>query len=112
MIARAYHEAQAARGPALVVVPMDDWLADADEPAAGAPAAVVRPRGVGAADVADLAEFVDGASSPALVVGAGTDGREGWDSVVALAERLSCPVVHHLPFAAVEQQLTIRVTWN
>ena len=36
-IARAYHEAQAASGPALVVVPMGDWLEAADPLAAGAP---------------------------------------------------------------------------
>ena len=36
-IARAYHEAVGARGPALVVVPMDDWLEPADPLAAGAP---------------------------------------------------------------------------
>src|SRR4051812_12913688 len=28
-IARAFHEAAPARGPALVIVPMDDWLAEA-----------------------------------------------------------------------------------
>src|SRR3954469_9432160 len=31
-IVRAYHEAQTARGPAIGVVPMDDWLAPAPEP--------------------------------------------------------------------------------
>src|ERR1700759_4569759 len=36
-IARAYHEAKAARGPALVVVPMGDWLEPADDLAARAP---------------------------------------------------------------------------
>ena len=30
--------------------------------------------------------------SPALVVGAGTDDRESWDALQALAERLDCPV--------------------
>ena len=34
-IARAYHEARAGKGPALVVVPMGDWLEEADELAAG-----------------------------------------------------------------------------
>ena len=29
-IARACHEAVSARGPALVIVPMDDWSAEAD----------------------------------------------------------------------------------
>src|ERR1700761_5265697 len=47
-IARAYHEAMAARGPALVVVPMGDWLEPADELAAGSPARVLRPHSVSA----------------------------------------------------------------
>ena len=31
-IVRAYHEAATGRGPAIVIVPMDDWLAPAPEP--------------------------------------------------------------------------------
>ena len=31
-VARAHHEAATASGPAVVVVPMDDWAAEADEP--------------------------------------------------------------------------------
>ena len=31
-IARAYHEAATARGPAIVIVPMDDWSAPGPEP--------------------------------------------------------------------------------
>ena len=45
-IARAHHEATTGRGPALVIVPMDDWAAEAgpaDERAA--PRRVVRARG-------------------------------------------------------------------
>jgi len=91
-IARAYHEARSARGPALVVVPMSDWSEPADELAAGAPAHVTYANSVAPADVAELAELVAGAQSPALVVGPGCDSREGWDAVVALAERLRCPV--------------------
>jgi benzoylformate decarboxylase len=91
-IARAYHEAQAAMGPALVVVPMGDWLQEADELAAGSPASVVRSRAVSPADVALLAELLAEASSPAFVVGAGADSRDGWDAVLTLAERLRCPV--------------------
>ncbi len=91
-IARAYFEAHAAKGPALVVVPMGDWLQEADPVAAGAPARVVRPSSVRAEEVADLARLLDDADSPAFVVGPGTDSREGWDAVVALAERLCCPV--------------------
>jgi thiamine pyrophosphate-dependent acetolactate synthase large subunit-like protein len=89
-IARAYHEAKAAKGPALLVVPMGDWLEPADELAAGAPAKVLRPHSVDAAQVAELAELLAGADSPALVIGAPDEG--DWDAVIALAERLRCPV--------------------
>ena len=89
-IARAYHEAQAAQGPALLVVPMGDWLEPADELAMGAPAKILRPHAVAGSQVQELAEMLAGAKSPALVVGA-PDERE-WDGVVALAERLRCPV--------------------
>src|SRR3954449_10242305 len=34
-LVRAYHEAATARGPAIVIVPMDDWLAPAGEPHEG-----------------------------------------------------------------------------
>jgi benzoylformate decarboxylase len=91
-IARAYHEAKAARGPALLVVPMGDWLEPADELAAGSPAKVLRPHAVEPAQVEELAALLSGANSPALVVGAVGEGQEGWDAVVALAERLRCPV--------------------
>ena len=89
-IARACHEAEAGRGPALVVVPMGDWLEPADELAAGAPAQIMRPHSVAGADVTELADLLDGADSPALVVGAPEE--EDWDGVLMLAERLRCPV--------------------
>ena len=89
-IARAYHEAMAAKGPALLVVPMGDWLEPADELAAGAPARLLRPHSVQAADVSELADLLAQADSPALVVGAPEE--HDWDGVVALAERLRCPV--------------------
>ena len=92
-IARAYHEAVTGRGPAIVVVPMDDWEAEArpaDERAA--PRRVVRSRGADASVVAELAALLDSAERPALVVGAGADDEETWEALAALAERLSCPV--------------------
>ena len=91
-IARAYNEAQAARGPALVVVPMGDWDEPADPHAAGWPDRVVRAASVAPGDVSELAEMIDRARSPVLVVGPGADGCEGWEGVKALAERLGCPV--------------------
>jgi benzoylformate decarboxylase len=91
-IARAYHEAIDGRGPAIVVVPMGDWLQAADEHAAGWPERTVRAANVTAGDVGELAEMIDRATAPALVVGRGGDGAECWESVVGLAERLHCPV--------------------
>ena len=89
-IARAYHEAEAARGPALVVVPMGDWLEPADELAAAAPARILRPHSVNRAEVEELGDLLAGAEAPALVVGA--PDAEDWDAVLALAERLNCAV--------------------
>ena len=91
-IARAYHEAAGARAPTLVVAPMGDWSQSADELAAGFPAEVVRSRGVTEADVGALVDLIDAADAPAVVVGAGADTTAGWEAVVRLAERLSCPV--------------------
>lgn len=87
--ARAVHEATTSRGPALLVVPMDDWDApfDGAEPMA-APRRLLRPSGVADADLTPLVELLAGARSPALVAGAGS----AWDALVALAERLGCPV--------------------
>src|SRR3954451_22611604 len=72
-IARAWHEARTRRGPALVVVPMDDWLqaaADAGE-AAGAPARLLHAPLVDPVALAEIAGLLDEARSPALVAGAG-----------------------------------------
>ncbi|HEX4010752.1 MAG TPA: thiamine pyrophosphate-binding protein [Solirubrobacteraceae bacterium] len=90
-IARAYNEAITGRGPALVVVPMGDWLEPADEFAAGWPERTVRTATVAPSEVSELAEMIDRARSPALVVGR-DGGEEGWESVIGLAERLRCPV--------------------
>jgi len=92
-LARARHEADAAAGAALVIVPMDDWLAPA--PARHEVAAPVRTLRGGAPDseaVDRLAALLEEAREPALVVGAGADSPEAWAALVALAERLACPV--------------------
>ena len=96
-IARAYHEAKAAGGPALVVVPMSDWEEPVDELAASSPAVVVRPTGVSVEQLDPLVQLLEAARRPAIVVGAGTDTPEGWRAAAALAERLRCPVWHE-PF--------------
>jgi benzoylformate decarboxylase len=93
-IARAYHEALTARGPALVIVPMDDWEAPAPQPhEVIGPVRLLRARRVAGDDDLDaLAALLDDAQAPALVVGAGADEPRTWSALVALAERLSCPV--------------------
>lgn len=92
-IARAVHESATARGPALVIVPMDDWAAPAGAPGErAAPRTVVRARGADAAALAPLGDLIAGAARPALVAGAGTDDPDGWTALAALAERLGCPV--------------------
>ena len=92
-VARAYHEAGTARGPALVIVPMDDWLAPAGEQhESGAPARLVRSHGADPAAVDELAALIADAESPALVVGAGADGADSWAAITKLAERVNCPV--------------------
>jgi benzoylformate decarboxylase len=91
-IARAYHEAQGRHGPALVVVPMGDWVHEADPLAAGAPKTVTRPTAVNERDLAEASRLIEDSRSPAIVVGAGAASVDGWKAVTALAEKLGCPV--------------------
>ena len=91
-IARAWHEARTARGPALVIAPMGDWAEPADADAVGAPERLVLPASADPATAAELANLIEDARSPAIVVGAGSDSPEGWAGAIALAERLGCPV--------------------
>ncbi|TYB59891.1 thiamine pyrophosphate-binding protein [Nonomuraea sp. PA05] len=89
-VLRAFHEATTSRGPALVVVPMDDWQAPFDDETVAAPARLLRPVAVADADLAPLVELLSKARRPALVAGSGVG--PGWFALVALAERLGCPV--------------------
>ncbi len=93
-IERATHAAVTARGPALVIVPMNDWEGPADdarEPAA-AVGRVLRAQAADPHAVSALAAFLDSAETPALVVGAGADDPDAWAALVDLAERLAAPV--------------------
>jgi benzoylformate decarboxylase len=92
-LVRAYHAAQSARGPAIVIVPMDDWHAPAPEThELIGPDRVLRAAAASAEAIDELAALLEEAEAPALVVGAGADTPEGWAALVALAEHLSCPV--------------------
>lgn len=92
-IGRAYQEAVTRRGPAIVIVPLDDWEQpmDASAPMA-APVQVRRSGGIDESTVDEVAALLDGARSPALVVGAGADTTGTRAALVALAERLDMPV--------------------
>jgi benzoylformate decarboxylase len=57
------------------------------------PARLIRARrAAGDRDLDELAQLLDDAAAPALVVGAGADDAPTWSALVALAERLACPV--------------------
>ena len=90
-IARAAHEATTHRGPALVIVPMDDWAAPAGKAEPAAADRVLRAGSVGP-EIAELAALLEGAAAPAIVVGAGADDAATWAALVELAERLVAPV--------------------
>lgn len=99
-VARAWLEARHGSGPALVIVPMDDWKAPIDKEATlAAPGALLRPSAVTTDAARELAALIGRARSPALVVGAGADDQSTWDALVDLAERLNCPVWQE-PFGA------------
>ncbi|MFF2847795.1 thiamine pyrophosphate-dependent enzyme [Streptomyces sp. NPDC058001] len=98
-IGRAVHAAREGRGPALVLVPMDDWAEPAEDLPVPAPVEVRRPTVADPRAVAEVADLLARAASPALVVGAGADHRDTWAALTALAERLDCPVWQE-PFGA------------
>jgi benzoylformate decarboxylase len=93
-VARAAHEATTRRGPAIVIVPQDDWIAPYEragtEPAAARH--VVRSVAVEHSAVENLVGLFAESSSPGIVAGAGTAETRGWNALVALAEHLRCPV--------------------
>ncbi len=92
-LVRAHHAAVSGRGPALVIVPMDDWHAAAPEAhEVPGPDRLLRAGAAAPEAIDELAALLEDAQSPALVVGAGADTPEGWAALVALAEHLSCPV--------------------
>jgi benzoylformate decarboxylase len=92
-IERAYHEAATGRGPALVIVPMDDWGEPVDEEREDAAAGrVVRAAAADPSAVDELVSFLADARAPALVVGAGADDPDTWEALEELAERLVSPV--------------------
>jgi benzoylformate decarboxylase len=93
-ISRAWHEATTGRGPALVIAPMDDWTAPAANATEQLAAAgrVVRATRADPSAADELVALLDGATSPAIVVGAGADDPAAWTTLVALAEKIGAAV--------------------
>ena len=82
------------QGPTFVSIPSGDW--DAPAPSVGGAATPGRDVLAGTSageDLLDrLAERVEAADAPALIVGGGVDQAGAWDDVAELAERLGAPV--------------------
>jgi benzoylformate decarboxylase len=92
-IARAHHEAVTGRGPAIVIVPMDDWLAPAgEETELPAATRLLRSAAADPAAVEELAALIAEADAPGFVAGAGADEADTRAALVTLAERLGAPV--------------------
>ncbi len=91
-IGRAAHAARTGRGPALVIVPMDDWAEPAEDLPVPAPAVLRQAASAAPGPVGEVAALLAGAARPALVVGAGADEAATWEALTALAGRLRCPV--------------------
>ena len=91
-IDRAWHEATTSRGPALVIVPMDDWLEPVGDAETASPRQILRPRAADEETLAELTALLEGSKSPAIVAGAGAADSDTWAALTELAERLSCPV--------------------
>src|SRR3954452_13040696 len=72
-VARAWHEATDGRGPALVIVPSDDWSAPEDDAPVAAPERLRRGTAPDPVAIDELADLLAGATAPALVVGADAD---------------------------------------
>ncbi len=98
-VARAWHQARRGRGPALVVVPMDDWSSPADDLPLVTPERALAGTEAGDRALAEVAAVVDAARQPVLVVGAGADEPETWEALETLADRWDA-LVWQEPFGA------------
>lgn len=93
LVARARHEALLARGPAVVIVPMDDWLQPYDATARpAAPRELRSSSGVDEELCSMVADRLRAATSPVLVAGAGADDSSTWCALESLARSLGSRV--------------------
>lgn len=99
MMARAWHEARLNKGPALVIVPMDDWDQIADIEPIATPKQIELPELVSRASIPIIVEHISNSTNPAMVVGADADNEASWQALITLAEKLNCPVFQE-PFGS------------
>jgi benzoylformate decarboxylase len=100
LVSQARHRALAARGPAVVIVPMDDWAEPYEEPSQPpAPLALEIGAGVDRRLCSEVARRMLAAHAPAIVAGAGADHPRTWAALAELAGLLRCPVWQE-PFGA------------
>jgi len=100
LVSRARHQAVAARGPAVVIVPMDDWGEPYEESTRPpAPLALEIGAGVDRRLCSEVARRLLAARAPAIVAGAGADHPRTWAALAELTEVLRCPVWQE-PFGA------------
>lgn len=86
-IERAIHVAlQEPQGPVLVVVPVDDWLQEAD-PTPVAIRTVAQRVAPDPAVLKATAQRIAAAKNPCFLAGAAIDRADAWDDMVALAEK-------------------------
>ena len=85
-------------GPVFVSIPVDDWDRQCEMPALPDLSLRTMPDPAGLQRLADL---LDTAKNPALVLGTGVANGQGWDAAIALAERTGASV-WAAPYAARE----------
>jgi len=85
-------------GPVFVSIPVDDWDRECELPSLPDLTLRTMPDPSG---IERLAQLLDGASSPALVLGTGVANCGGWGAAIALAERCGASV-WAAPYAARE----------
>lgn len=91
-ISRALHAATVHRGPAVVIIPMNDWHEPADDVRPPAARRLAISSAVDPDLVAELAAIVDAADNPTLVLGPLADDEATWVAVAEIARTLDAPV--------------------
>lgn len=85
-------------GPVFVSIPVDDWERECEMPSLPDVSLRTLPEPVG---IGHIAEMLNGASNPALVIGTGCANCGGWNAAIALAEKIGASV-WAAPYAARE----------